>query len=286
MIILYCNVSGWGTKRDCVLKTEFPDAVASMVNEARALRALAGVTSTTDDWIITLQPTVLHADNDSMFRCEKYQKLMGTLGVHLHFAVQYEARTNPYAERFSGVIIPMARALQLEGCYPSKFWPVTTALAVWLHNRIVRSCGHAPLELFAPSVNIDFSSVWPTGTLAYWPMPKKNRNDPKLGSNGVGVYLGPADMVHQAGHLVLTPTGRIFCVAHVRVDTTVRPFERGLRTQMLSKTDKLLQVNSIIDLSNAVFPDGVTAGSLLEHEFQEYFPGYGEPFTGRVVELH
>jgi hypothetical protein len=151
---------------------------------------------------------------------------MAAKGVHLHFAAAYEPRTNPYSERYGGVLLPMVRALLLEGSYPPKFWSIMIQYACWTNNRLVRSSGLALIEKFAPHLEkqLDFTHVHPTGVLAYWPVSKVNSDDSKLGSNGVGVYLGPGSMRNQAGHLVWTQAGHVLSVAHVRVDTTVKPF--------------------------------------------------------------
>ena len=131
---------------------------------------------------------------------------------------------------------------------------------------------------------MDFTHVHPTGVLAFWPVSKARREDSKLGRNGVGVYLGPGEMRGQTGHLVLTEAGHVLSVAHVRVDTAVRPFLRGLVNQLSSKSLSTAQ-DATVDLAAWVLPDGLRAGDLIGAEIQQLFPGHGT-FSGRVVDIH
>jgi hypothetical protein len=278
-ITLSCSFSGWGAVRCMVSKDQAGAMVESMIAEARALGLLK------DETKLVIHTPVVHSDNDSVYRSKKYTERMQAAGVHLHYAASYEPRTNPYSERYGGVLLPMVRALLLEGAYPSKFWSVMVQYACWINNRLVRANGKAPIEIFALHLEkpLDFSHVHPTGVLAYWPVSKANRDDAKLGRNGVGVYLGPGSMRNQAGHLVLTEAGHVLSVAHVRVDTALKPFLRGL----VSKLDShpLTEHGLGTDLAAMLLPDGNLAGDLIGAEIQQFFPGHGT-FSGRVVDIH
>ena len=278
-ITLSCIKSGWGAVRCMSSKDQAGKMIVSMITEARNLRKTHGGADAAED------VPVLHTDNDSVFRSKDFVERMNAANVHLHHSAAYEPRTNPYAERYGGVLLPMVRALLLEGSYPSKFWSVMVQLAAWTNNRLVRPSGLAPIEVFAPKLPqpLDFSRVHPTGVLAYWPVSKARREDAKLGRNGVGVYLGPGAMQGRTGHLVLTEAGHVLSVAHVRVDTAVRPFQRGLVHELESKS-KPAQ-GTTLDLAAYVLPDGNLAGDLIGAEIQQMFPGYGV-FSGRVVDIH
>ncbi len=104
-------------------------------------------------------------------------------------------------------------------------------------------------------------------------MSKARCDGPKLGRNGVGVYLGPAAMRQQARHLVSTKAGHVLCVAHVCVDTAVKPFLRGLVNE-LSANPLPDTRDSTVDLVVHVLTDGLRAGDLIGAEIQQYFPGH------------
>ncbi len=89
---------------------------------------------------------------------------------------------------------------------------------------------------------IDFSHVHPTGLLAYWPVSKARRDDLKLGRTSVGVYLGPAAMQQQAGHLVLT-------------NTVVKQFLQGLVNELTTNPLQDMR-DSTVDLAVHVLTDG------------------------------
>ena len=271
--------SGWGAVRCMASKDQAGKMVESMINEARSLGKLEG------DVNVVIHTPVVHSDNDSVFRSKEYAERMGKARVHLHYAASYEPRTNPYAERYGGVLLPMVHALLLEGSYPSRFWSIMVQYACWINNRLVRPNGMAPIELFAPQLErpLEFSHVHPTGVLAFWPVSKARREDTKLGRNGVGVYLGPGAMRGQAGHLVLTEAGHVLSVAHVRVDTAVKPFARGLVNQLSAKVTSVQ--DAPVDLAAWLLPDGLCAGDLIGAEIQQMFPGHGT-FSGRVVDIH
>ena len=285
-ITLSCSYSGWGAVRCMTSKDQAGKMIESMILEARTTGKLDSNPS-------IVHTSVLHSDNDSVFRSKEYQDRMTKAHVKLHFAATSEPRTNPYSERFGGVLLPMVRALLLEGSLPSKYWTVMLQHACWINNRLVRAKatgsdeGRAPIELFAPHLDqpIDFSRVYPVGVLAYWPLSKVKRDDPKLGCNGVGVYLGPAEMRGQTGHLVLTQSGHVLCVAHVRVDTAVRPFLRGLVNVLSDKSVSSSLSDTTVDLAAFVLEDGVLAGDLIGAEVKQTFPGHCT-FHGRVVDVH
>jgi hypothetical protein len=157
--------------------------VEEMINEARATLG-----ESPEQIDITL-----HTDNDSVFKSKHHAAKMASMGVRLHYADPYEARTNPFTERFGGTLIAFTRAMMQEGCYPPKFWSVLVRAACWTINRLVRKDNTAPIETFAKQ-KIDFSKAHPTGTLCYWSVDKKHRDDPKLGNAAaVGVYICPAE---------------------------------------------------------------------------------------------
>ena len=278
-ITLSCMYSGWGAVRCMVKKDQAGNMVESMINEARTVGKLQSKVD------VVIHTPVVHSDNDSVYRSKEYTGRMAAAGVHLHYAACYEPRTNPYAERYGGVLLPMVRALLLEGSYPSKYWSILIQYATWVNNRMVRSGGMAPIEIFAPHLEkpLDFTHVHPTGVLAFWPVGKAQRDDAKLGRNGVGVYLGPGAMRGQSGHLVLTQAGHVLSVAHVRVDTAVRPFHHGLVGELSSKSES--PQSTTVDLASWILPDGVLAGDLIGAEIQQFFPGHGT-FSGRVVDIH
>ena len=118
-------------------------------------------------------------DNASYFSSRKVKARMAQRKVVIHFASPFDPRTNPFAERYGGVLVPSVRALLFEGCYPPKFWSVLLCVAAWLQNRMVRQSGFAAYELFcAGKIDLekepilDFSKVHPTGTLCYWNVQK------------------------------------------------------------------------------------------------------------------
>ena len=91
----------------------------------------------------------LHTDNASVFKSKRHADRMAELHVRLHFAHPYEPRTNPFAERYGGVLITALRALMLEGSYPPRFWSVLLRVACWILNHLVRKdLKAAPVELF------------------------------------------------------------------------------------------------------------------------------------------
>jgi hypothetical protein len=275
-ITVSCANSGWGAVRCFHTKDQVPSMLEEIVLEARATRRLIG------ELVITL-----HSDNDSVFRSAENKSRMKNLKVILHFAVPWEPRTNPYAERYGGVLLPMCRALMLEGCYPMKFWSIIVLLACWILNRLVRPSGNAPIETFALQ-SIDFTNVHPTGVLCYWYISKDRRTDPKLGvTAGVGVYIGPAAIHRQSGHLVISPAGRIICTAHVRVNNAVQPFRVGLTAELIARSNSFNTAfdDSTIDPDAYIQFDGVNAMTLMGAEVRKTFPhGYGT-FFGNVSNI-
>ncbi len=83
---------------------------------------------------------------------------------------------------------------------------------------------------------------------------------------------------------MLTKAGHVLCVAHVRVDTVVKPFLQGLVNE-LSANPLPDTRDSTVDLAAHVLTDGLRAGNLIGAEIQQYFPGH-YTFSGCVVDIH
>jgi len=140
-------------------------------------------------------------------------------------------------------------------------------------NRIVREDGTAPVEVFSGEA-IDFSNVYPAGVLVFWPVPKKNRADPKLGDTaGAGVYLGPAAAFGARGHLCLTANNKLYTVSHVIADTDVKPFHVGLVKRLLSMTELATSAyeHAQIDPKALQLPAGLTAYDLIGSRVNKEF---------------
>jgi transposase InsO family protein len=217
-IVLVDQFSRWGIARAFSKLDEVPTLIEEMINEIHiTLGTMPGEIDLT-----------LHTDNASVFKSKRHSARMAELHVRLHYANPYEPRTNPFAERYGGVLITAMRAILLEGSYPPRFWSVLLRIACWILNHLVRKdLKAAPVELFnngkkdQPSYNgkLDFSNIHPTGTLCYWSQPKKLRDDPKLGNASAdGVYIGPAAPFGAEGHLVYTTNDRLRTVSHILVD--------------------------------------------------------------------
>jgi hypothetical protein len=157
----------------------------------------------------------LHSDNDSVLRSKEYTSCMLTAWVNLHYLAPYKPCTNQYAERYGGTLLLMMCALLLKGSYPPKYWSMMVYLACWTNNSLVHPNGQAPIEVFAQHLenSLNFTQVHPTRVLAYWPVSKLNSDDLKLGSNCVDVYIRPAAMRGQTGHLVMMHKGHVLCVS-------------------------------------------------------------------------
>jgi len=233
-IVLVCQYSRWGIARAFHKLDEVPALVEEMINEIHAE--------------LETKPTevdlTLHTDNASVFKSKHHADQMRALGVRLHYANPYEARTNPFAERYGGVLITSLRALLLEGSYPPRFWSILLRVAYWTLNCLVsKDSKVAPIETFRTNnkeVKIDFSNVHPTGTLCFWSQPKKLRDDPKLGnSSSVGVYIGPAEPFGAKGHLVYTANDRLRTVSHILVDYSTKPFQLGMLKELLKQSARV-----------------------------------------------
>ena len=107
-LVLVCQFSNWGVVRTCKTLTEVPNLVEEMIVEIQSM-----VDKRPDQVSMTL-----HTDNASVFKSGHHRERMTALGVQLHYSAPYEPRTNPYAERYGGVLMSMTRALLLEGSYP------------------------------------------------------------------------------------------------------------------------------------------------------------------------
>ena len=251
-IILVCQFTRWGVVRSFTTLDQVPSLVEEMIAEVRA---------TLDDKAPEHVSLTLHTDNASVFSSAKHQKRMGELNVHLTYSAPYEARTNAYAERFGGILIAATRAMLLEGNYPPKFWSIMVRHACWTINRLVRPDGNAPIETFTGK-EIDFSHVHPTGTLCYWHVEKRQRDDPKLGmAAAVGVYLGPGAAFGMRGHMVYTANEKLRCVSHVLVDPSTKPFQLGMLKELMKKSYLVTAVydKAQIDPSAFILPSGDSA---------------------------
>ena len=228
-IVLVCQFTRWGVVRAFTSLNEVPSLVEEMLSEVR-VKLNANSEGPKDPEEVSIR---LHTDNASVFKSKDHVARMAKLKVSLHFASPYDARTNPFAERMGGVLIGMTRALLLEGAFPAKFWSVIIRTAQLTLNRLVRANGKSPVEQFTGG-DIDFSNVYPTGTLCYWAIPKKLRDDPKLGNAAsVGVYLGPGDAFNTRGHMVFTANEHMTAVSHVLIDEDTKPFQLGMLKELL-----------------------------------------------------
>ncbi|MGA0840423.1 MAG: hypothetical protein ACO3P1_11075, partial [Pseudomonadales bacterium] len=271
-IALVDEYTGWGVVRALTSLTEVPLKMKEMINE---IHSTLGTTPGSVD-------LTLHTDNASYFTSGQMAKDMGNMGVTMHFASPYDPRTNPFAERYGGILLPTIRALLLEGSYPPKFWSVLLRTACWTLNRLVRPHGKAPIEEFAGQ-DVDFSKVHPTGILCYWSIDKKHRDDPKFGNAAsVGVYIGPGEAVGSRGHLVYTADNKLRVVSHVIVDHTSKPFQIGLITEMLSRSKRVTSVfdRASVDPSVFVLPSGESALSYIGARVRNTFGG--QMYRGRV----
>ena len=275
-VIIVCQKTGYGLVRCCKGLEDVSLQVQTMIIEARVLLAINGSER------ITL---TMYSDNASIFTSAHHKKRLAELNVQPRYAAPYEARTNPYAERFGGVLLTVARSMLLEGSYPPKFWSIIVPMACWTVNRVVRQSGDAPFELFTGK-ELDFSKVHPTGTLCYWHVDKKHRDDPKLGSTAaVGVYLGPGEAVGSRGHLVFTTGDRVRAVSHVLIDDESKPFQLGLVKELLQKSSRITAVydKAQIDPQSFVTPAGDSAfsyvGRIVQKEFDDGL------YAGKVLRI-
>ena len=78
-------------------------------------------------------------------------------------------------------------------------------------------------------------------------------------------------MQGRTGHSVLTEAGHVLSVAHVRVDTVVRPFQCGPVDQL--RAWSVSAQGTTIDLAVFVLLDENLASILLGAEIQQMFPG-------------
>jgi len=250
--------------------------VEEMVNEARAALDVSP-----QEVSITL-----HTDNASVFTSKQQKSRLARQKVKFHFASAYDPRTNPYAERHGGILIGATRALLLEGSYPPKFWSLLVRVAQWTLNRLVREDGFAPIEVFS-GAEVDFSNVYPTGTLCYWALHKKQRDDPKLGSAAaVGVYIGPGEAFNTRGHMVFTANNRLSSVSHVLVDDSSKPFQLGLLRELLKRSSLVTGVydHAMVDPSAFILPTGESAWNYLGLRVMKQFSD-GNFYGGQIINL-
>ena len=275
-VTLVCQFSNWGVVRAFTSLEEIPDLVEEMVNEARA-----ALNVSPQEVSITL-----HTDNASVFASKKQKSRLAQQKVKFHFASAYDPRTNPYAERHGGILIGATRALLLEGSYPPKFWSLLVRVAQWILNRLVREDGFAPIEVFS-GAEVDFSNVHPTGTLCYWALHKKQRDDPKLGSAAaVGVYIGPGEAFNTRGHMVFTANNRLSSVSHVLVDDSSKPFQLGLLRELLKRSSLVTGVydHAMVDPGAFILPTGESAWNYLGLRVMKQFAD-GNFYGGQIINL-
>jgi transposase InsO family protein len=257
-VVLTCQFSKMGDVRCMESLTEITTAMESMLVSLRARLQ----TPLKEAYKCTL---TVHSDNASYFRGGPHVQRLAELNVTVTFSTPYVPDTNPFAERFGQTLMKMTRAMLLEGSFPPKFWSVLIRTAVWTLNRIVREDGTAPIETFSGET-IDFTNVYPAGVLAFWPVPKRNRADPKLGDTaGAGVYLGPAAAFGARGHLCLNANNKLYTVSHVITDPDVKPFHAGLVKRLLSLTEVATSAyeQAQIDPKTLSMPAGLTAYDLI-----------------------
>ena len=269
-IILVCQFSKWGVTRAFTRLSQVPDMIDEMLAEIKAtLNAVP-----THIEFNSFEARTVHSDNASVFKSEEHKARMRKLGIHLTFSAPYEPRTNPYAERFGGILMGLTRANLLEGCFPPRFWSVIIRTTCWTMNRLVRPSGFAPIEVFAGQT-IDFSKAHLPGVLAYWHIEKKQRDDPKLGSAAaVGVYLGPAEAFGSRGHLVYTANEKLRAVSHVMVDNDTKPFQLGMLKVLMTKSYEVTAVHdrAQVDPNAFVLPGGDLAFDYVGQRTRKLFP--------------
>ena len=108
-IVLVCQYSGYGFARAVIDLKDVPSIIEEMLNEVEAT-----LEAKSEEVIMTL-----HLDNASYFTSAEIEERMAKRHVSLHYAAPYDPRTNPYAERYGGVVTQTTRAMLLEGSYPS-----------------------------------------------------------------------------------------------------------------------------------------------------------------------
>ena len=282
-IVLVCQFSRWGVARAFTSLTEVPTLVDEMLAEVRAV-----LDTVPTELIMTERiGMTMHSDNASVFKSAKHKARMAAMGINLTFSAPYEPRTNGHAERFGAVVMTTTRAMLLEGSFPPKFWSVMVRMACWTLNRLVRSDGNAPIETFAKK-DIDFSNLHPAGTLAYWHVDKKQRDDPKLGNSAaVGVYLGPAEVFGQRGHLVYTTNDRLRAVSHILVDIDTKPFQLGMLKELLKESYRVTAVydKAQVDPDAFILPNGDSAFNYIGSKTRKLFPDglWYEGIVQRIV---
>jgi len=275
-ILLLTDVyTQWTCMRAVKTKDEFKRALEEMLVEAKTkLRLPPG---------LTVRMT-LHSDTDASLVSDAVKAILTTQHVLGHRAVPYNPKTNPYIERAVGVLLQALRARLVDSKFPPKYWSVLAPGCVWTLNRLVRSTGYAPIEVFE-NKPIDFTGVYSPGILVYWHLDPRNRVDSKLGpSGGVASYVRPGDAVNQAGHQVCLPNGRVFSVTHVLPDKSVKPHGLGLTQTLLAQSAASLgALPEDADPNSYVTSDGVDAFSLIGAEIVRDFTA--SKFRGRVVSV-
>jgi transposase InsO family protein len=199
LLVLVCQYTRYGFVRSFQSLSDVPNLIEEILAEARSL-----LDKSADQVHITV-----HTDNASYFNSSAITKRMAELNVTLSYSAPYEPRTNPYAERYGGVLLSLVRSVIIDGSFPPKFWSVLVRTTAWTLNWVVRPCGVCPLEKYTGK-KPDFSNVHPAGVLAYWHVDKKHRADSKLGNAAaVGVYLGSAEAFGARWHAVYMANDRL-----------------------------------------------------------------------------
>lgn len=76
-----------------------------------------------------------HSDNESAAGPE-IEGFLSNLGIVVSHSIPFHPEQNGSAERSGGVILTMARHLQIESKLPVQLWPEVVGAAVWILNRI------------------------------------------------------------------------------------------------------------------------------------------------------
>lgn len=99
-IVLVDQYTRWGITRAFTKLNEVPTLIEEMIDE---IHTSLGTTPGEVD-------LTLHTDNASVFKSKRHSARMAELRVRLHYAHRYGPRTNPFAERYGGVVITALRA--------------------------------------------------------------------------------------------------------------------------------------------------------------------------------
>mmetsp|Transcript_9686 Transcript_9686/g.18808 ORF Transcript_9686/g.18808 Transcript_9686/m.18808 type:complete len:1192 (+) Transcript_9686:600-4175(+) len=280
-------------------KGETLDKLFQTVIEARARSGYAGAIT-------------IISDGDSVFssdpllkRCTEHD-----VAVEQRHSPPYCPMNNPYAERHGGVIKDGARSMMVEAMFPPCFWGLMILLACFIRNRMVRGAadknksmiaGYAPIEIFEPNGEIDFSRVYLTGSLCYWYVVPERRVDPKHGKRaGVGVYIMPGWILGMQGHVVFSDNYKFKIVPEIKVVEGCYPFRESIEREMLNMSFSLLppptvdradadgMIEYVLDVESHVMPDGVYCkdliGAAVVKKYVDNLTGVLRPYHGVVTD--